>query len=150
MNIVIEKAETLPTQMQVLADSAAQDGFQFLHRLIEDYTNGKNRFTETGEFFLTAYDDEKLVACGGLNIQHSDNSEPSRIGRVRLFYVLPEYRKHGIGKQLLLKLESMAKPQFSALCLNTHTKQAEIFYQKQNYVYVENHSNYNYFKYLIQ
>ena len=108
MNIVIEKAETLPTQMQVLADSAAQDGFQFLHRLIEDYTNGKNRFTETGEFFLTAYDDEKLVACGGLNIQHSDNGEPSRIGRVRLFYVLPEYRKHGIGKQLLLKLESMA------------------------------------------
>ena len=43
MNIVIEKAETLPTQMQVLADSAAQDGFQFLHRLIEDYANGKDR-----------------------------------------------------------------------------------------------------------
>ena len=150
MNILIEKTETLPAQMSVLADHAAQEGLQFLHRLIEDYTSGKNRFEQPGEFFLVAYDGQQLIACGGLNIQHSDNGEPSRIGRVRLFYVLPKYRKHGIGKQLLLKLESLAKPNFSALCLNTHTQQAEIFYKKHNYVFVENHANYNYFKYLIQ
>lgn len=149
MNILIEKVETLPAQMRELADCAAQEGFPFLHRLIEDYASGKNRFEQPGEAFIVARDGEKIIACGGLNVQHSDNGEPSRIGRVRLFYVLSEYRMHGVGKQLLIKLEGLAKPHFSALCLNTHTKQAEQFYKKHNYVYVENHSNYNYFKYLI-
>jgi len=63
--------------------------------------------------------------------------------------VHPKYRQHGVGKQLLAYLEQLARPFYSALCLQTDTKLAASFYQKQNYVFVENHPSYNYFKYMI-
>lgn len=150
MNITIDKAEQLPTQIQELAKQAQKEGFQFVDRLIEEYESGKNRFNQPGEFLLFVYDDEKLIACGGLNQQWNENEIDNRIGRVRRFYVLPKYRKHGVGKQLLQHLEKNARANFSALCLNTDTKSAAHFYQKQNYVFVENHPNYSYFKYLLQ
>ncbi|OTG77061.1 GNAT family N-acetyltransferase [Acinetobacter sp. ANC 4169] len=149
MNITIDKAEQLPEQIKELAKQAQQEGFQFVDRLIEEYDSGKNRFNLPGEFLLFVYDGDKLIACGGLNQQWNENEIDSRIGRVRRFYVLPKYRKHGVGKQLLQQLEKEARANFSALCLNTDTKNAAHFYQKQNYVFVENHPNYSYFKYLI-
>ena len=107
MNITIDKAEQLPTQIQELAKQAQKEGFQFVDRLIEEYESGKNRFNQPGEFLLFVYDDEKLIACGGLNQQWNENEIDNRIGRVRRFYVLPKYRKHGVGKQLLQHLEKM-------------------------------------------
>lgn len=52
-----------------------------------------------------AYDGDKLVGCGGLNQQWGDTEVEARIGRVRRFYVHPQYRQHGVGKQLLIELE---------------------------------------------
>ena len=101
------------------------------------------------EFLVFVYDDGKLIACGGLKHQWNENQIDSRIGRVRRFYVLPKYRKQGVGKQLLQHLEKNARPNFSALCLSVDNKSAAHFYQKQNYVFVENHPNYSYFKYLL-
>ncbi|WP_336933021.1 GNAT family N-acetyltransferase [Acinetobacter bereziniae] len=155
MNILIQQVDQLPAQIQDLAAVAEKEGFQFIQRLIDEYQQGKNKFNRQGEFLLVAFDGDKLIACGGLNIQMSEDSETNqkpetqyKIGRVRRFYVLPEYRKSGIGKRLLQDLEKKAKSHFSALCLNSE-KDAAPFYQKQNYVFVENHPNYNYFKYLI-
>ncbi|AXY56577.1 N-acetyltransferase [Acinetobacter chinensis] len=149
MNIEIKTAEELPGQIGELAQQATKEGFNFVERLIEEFKSGKNRFDQHGEFLLFVYDDHKLIACGGLNQQWNENDVENRIGRVRRFYVLPEYRKHGVGKQLLQHLEQKARKDFSALCLNTEIKSAAHFYQKQNYVFVENHPNYNYFKYLV-
>jgi GNAT superfamily N-acetyltransferase len=155
VNILIQQVDQLPEQIQDLAIVAEKEGFQFIQRLVDEFKQGKNRFDRHGEFLLVAFDGEKLVACGGLNIQMSEDSEAKqhvetqhKIGRVRRFYVLPEYRKTGLGKRLLQDLEKRAKANFSALCLNSE-KDAAPFYQKQNYVFVENHPNYNYFKYLI-
>ncbi|KAF1018125.1 GNAT family N-acetyltransferase [Acinetobacter sp.] len=155
MNISIQQVDQLPTQIQDLAIIAEKEGFQFIQRLVDEFHQGKNRFNRHGEFLLLAFDGDKLVACGGLNIQMSEDSDTNqkpetqhKIGRVRRFYVLPEYRKTGLGKRLLQELERKAKANFSALCLNSE-KDAAPFYQKQNYVFVENHPNYNYFKYLI-
>ena len=106
-------------------------------------------FSSVRFFLFFVYDDEKLIACGGLNQQWNENEIDTRIGRVRRFYVLPKYRKHGVGKQLLQHLEKQARANFSALCLSIDTKAAASFYQKQNYVFVENHPNYSYFKYLL-
>lgn len=149
MNIMIENAEQLSAQIQELAQHARQEGFTLVDKLIEEYTTGTNCFNQSGECLFFVYDDQKLIACGGLNQQMSDQAVESRIGRVRRFYVLPEYRKQGVGKQLLAKLEHHARVNFSALCLQTDTGLAASFYQKQNYVWVENNPSYNYFKYLI-
>ncbi len=149
MEISIRQAEQLPKHIENLAALANQEGYAFIQRLIDEFQSGKNRFDQTGECLLLAYDGDKLVGCGGLNQQWGDAGVEDRIGRVRRFYVHPQYRQHGVGKQLLLELEKKARPFYAVLCLNTDTKSAAHFYQKHNYVFVESHPNYNYFKYLI-
>lgn len=149
MEISIRQAEQLPKQIENLAALANQEGYAFIQRLIEEFQSGKNRFDQKGESLLLAFDGDTLVGCGGLNQQWGDAGVEERIGRVRRFYVHPQYRQHGVGKKLLLELEKLAKPYYSALCLNTDQKGAAHFYQKHNYVFVESHPNYNYFKYLI-
>jgi len=149
MEITIRQADGLPKQIEQLAALATKEGYQFIQRLIDEYESGKNRFDQTGECLMLAYDQEQLVGCGGLNQQWGDTGVENRIGRVRRFYVHPKYRQHGVGKLLLLALEKNARSHYSALCLNTEITGAVQFYQKHNYVYVESHPNYNYFKYLI-
>lgn len=156
MEILIQQAEQLPENIQDLVIASKKEGFEMIQRLVDEYEQGTNRFDRKGEFLLTAYVGNKLVGCGGLNIQFSEDAEtnqnPStqrKIGRVRRFYVLPEYRREGVAKRLLQELEKRAKPQFSALCLHTDINHAVQFYTKQNYVFVEHHPSYNYFKYLV-
>lgn len=149
MNIEIKEVNDLPIEIHQLAQEAKREGFELVERLIDEYISGKNCFNLPGEFLLMAYEGEKLIACGGLNLQWNEQQVENRIGRVRRFYVRPEYRKHGVGKKLLQYLEKKAITNFSALCLHTSTTLAAHFYQKMNYVFVENHPNYNYFKYLI-
>lgn len=149
MKIVIKEAKILPQEIVELEKEANEESFNFVTTLIDEFNSGKNCFNQPGEFFLTAYENNKLIACGGLNQQWNEKDLETRIGRVRRFYVLPQYRKYGVGKQLLQHLEKKAITHFSALCLYTDTHPAAHFYQKMNYVFVENHPNYNYFKYLI-
>ncbi|TQR68817.1 GNAT family N-acetyltransferase [Acinetobacter sp. RF14B] len=149
MEIKIVTAKELPDQIEKLAILARKEGYELIDKLIEEYRTGKNCFSHANEFLVGAYDGDRLIACGGLNQQWGDNGVEERIGRVRRFYVHPKYRQHGVGKQLLAYLEKLARPHYSALCLHTDIKQAASFYQKQNYVFVESHPNYNYFKYLI-
>ena len=149
LKIEIQEVKELPEAISILAQQANKEGFEFVTRMIEEFESGKNRFDKPNEFLLMAYDNGQLIACGGLNLQWNEQDIETRIGRVRRFYVLPKYRKHGVGKQLLQYLEKKAIANFSALCLNTEIKSAANFYQKMNYVFVENHPNYNYFKYLI-
>ena len=149
MDIKIVKVEQLPDQVETLATLARKEGLDVLDKLIEEYRTGKNCFAQANEHLLVAHDGKKLIACGGLNQQWGDNGIEERIGRVRRFYVHPKNRLHGGGKQLLAYLEQLARPHYSALCLQTDTGLAASFYQKQNYVFVENNRSYNYFKYLI-
>ena len=139
MEIKIVTAEQLPDQIDTLATLARKEGYDLIDKLIEEYRTGKNCFSQNNEFLACAYDGNKLIACGGLNQQWGDNGIEERIGRVRRFYVHPKYRQHGVGKQLLAYLEQLVRPFYSALCLQTDTKLAASFYQKQNYVFVENH-----------
>ena len=149
MDIKIVKVEQLPDQVETLATLARKEGLDVLDKLIEEDRTGKNCFAQANDHLLVAHDGKKLIACGGLNQQWGDNGIEERIGRVRRFYVHPKYRLHGVGKQLLAYLEQLAAPHYSALCLQTDTRLAASFYQKQNYVFVENNPSYNYFKYLI-
>ncbi|QIO09099.1 GNAT family N-acetyltransferase [Acinetobacter lanii] len=149
MDIEIQPVTELPKEIAELEKQAVSEGFSFVGRMIEEFNNGTNKFDQQGEFLLMAYDGKKLIACGGLNQQRSEDTHGKHIGRVRRFYVLPQYRKYGVGKQLLQHLEKKAVSHFSALCLNTDTQSAAHFYQKMNYVHVANHPSYNYFKYLI-
>ena len=149
MNIKIVKVEQLPKEISRLCDYAKKEHYDGVDKLVDEFNSGQNTFAADNEHLVLAYDDTKLIGCGGLNQQFGAEGAEPRIGRVRRFYVHPDYRMHGVGKQILAFIEQLARPDYSALCLQTDTTLAARFYQKQNYVLVENHPNYNYFKYLI-
>lgn len=149
MNIKIVKVEQLPKEMSQLGQHAKNEQYAGVDKLIEEFNTGHNRFAGENEHLVLAYDGQKLIGCGGLNQQWGADGVEPRIGRVRRFYVHPDYRMHGVGKQILAFIEQLARPDYSALCLQTDTSLAARFYQKQNYVLVENHPHYNYFKYLV-
>lgn len=52
----------------------------------------------------------ELVAVGGLNQDPYNHS--TMIGRLRRFYVHPNFRKYGIGSHLLKEIENFAKNTF--------------------------------------
>ena len=87
MNIEINEAQELPTQIQTLAKHAAQEGFDFVHRLIEEWESGKNRFNQPGEFLLFVYDGDQLVACGGLNQQWNEQDIESLYDETNVFSI---------------------------------------------------------------
>ncbi len=79
----------------------------------------------------------ELIACGGLNQQWGEMKSRRVLGAYAVFMYILKYRSSGAGRQLLAHLEKCARPNFSALCLNTADLSAASFYQKQNYVFVE-------------
>ena len=91
MELIIKEAEQLPAQIETLLKLANKEGVNVVQRLIDEYASGQNRFQDKGEFFLIAYDGDKLIGCGGLNQQREEEGQKSRIGRVRRFYVHPKY-----------------------------------------------------------
>lgn len=149
MDIKIVKALQLPEQIADLARLAEQEKNNIIEKLVAEFAAGSNCFADMHEHFVLAFDADLLIGCGGLNQQRNEQGIEARIGRIRRFYVHPQYRQHGVGKQMLAFLEQLAKPHYAALCLQTDTRLAAQFYQKQNYVAVEANPDYNYFKYLI-
>jgi hypothetical protein len=70
----IAHIKSLPPQLVDLEREASAQGFNFLDRLIEEWTTGTNRFDKPGECLLVATDNGHLVGIGGLNI---DPYEPT-------------------------------------------------------------------------
>ncbi len=62
-------------------------------------------------------------------MNHELIEEEQRIGRLRRFYVLPKYRRRGIGKKLVELILLEAKMHFDVIHLKTETEDAGRFYQ---------------------
>lgn len=125
----IEKIRALPGDIHNLANESQADGFRFLKRLVDDFSNGTNRFDGIGEVLLAAREQGHLIAIGGIN-------NIDGVARLRRFYVSKAYRRTGTGRLLLNELEQHAKDVFSELVLFTDTASASRFYQACGYMSV--------------
>lgn len=128
VEVTIRKIEELePEEMAELVAESQQDGFDFVKRLLDEYTSGSNRFDKPGEVLFGAYDQNILVGIGGLN---QDAGTASRdIGRVRRVYVTRQYRRFGIGRMLLENIIREARPHYQELVLRTNNPLADEFYR---------------------
>lgn len=98
-----------------------------MDRLLDDWGSGANRFDAVGEELLGAYFGEQLVAVGGLN---REPYEPApRTARLRHLYVLPAYRRRGVGKTLVKHLLDRADAAFDEVRLRTDMPDAAVFYE---------------------
>lgn len=113
--------------LEPLRHEAAREGFRFLDRLVHDWATGVNRFDAVGEKLLGVYSGEQLIAVGGLNRDPYECAP--RTGRIRHLYVLPTYRRCGVGKTLLKHLLERADAAFDEVRLRTDNHDAALFYE---------------------
>lgn len=133
MAATIQRLETLPLDiLQPLLVESRTQGFRFLDTLVDEYGNGGNRFDRPGELLLGVYEDNNLVAIGGLN--RDPYLSDDTVGRVRHVYVLSERRGQGIGRLLVEKIISEARGRYQLLTLRTYDMPAAAFYEALGFV----------------
>ncbi|MQR87641.1 GNAT family N-acetyltransferase [Bacillus megaterium] len=112
-------------------------GFFFLTKLVAEYKNGQNVFNKTGERLWGVYGKKnKLIGVAGLN--QNPYSQYANAGRVRRFYVSAQFRRKGIGKQLLKEIIHYAENYYDSLVLYTDTDKAKLFYEQNGFKRVYN------------
>lgn len=104
-----------------------KEGFRFVRRLYDDYVSGENRFDRDGEALFVAHLMDQIVEICGLN--QDPYSQISYMGRVRRLYVHPEFRKYGVGSQLVSNVILEAKRFYATLTLRTDNPVADQFYR---------------------
>ena len=116
------------TSLQPLIEESRGEGFRFLERLQAEFQDGSNRFDAPGETLLGAWDDDRLIAAGGLN--RDPYAPEPRVGRLRHLYVSPAFRRSGVGRALVEALVHAAEPHFDLLRLRTDTPAAARLYER--------------------
>jgi GNAT superfamily N-acetyltransferase len=102
-----------------------------VRRLIDDHFAGRNRFSKRGECLYVVRNRGAVIAVGGLNIDPYYNS-PS-LGRIRHLYVHPSFRRTGVGRRLMERIESDGEQYFQSFQLFTTSKAAGRFYEALSY-----------------
>jgi GNAT superfamily N-acetyltransferase len=114
-----------------LIQASCDEKFTSLVRLQDEYLSGKVCFDSAGEALLGTFQATRLIAIGGLT--HDPYSRDPNVGRVRHLYVMPQWRRHGIGTKLQAEIERQAQAHFSTIVLRTDTKIAASFYESLGY-----------------
>ncbi len=102
------------------------EGATFVRRLLDEYLDGRNAFAQPGEVLFGAYVDQQLVGVGGLN--RDPYRATPRAGRLRHLYVLPAYRRRGIGRLCIRAIQNATRGAFDDLTLWTANPHAAALY----------------------
>lgn len=125
---IVALAQLSDRLIRPLLDASEAEGFRFVRRVVNEWSSGKNRFSGGGEALLGILVDGRLVAiCGLTRDPHLD--DPG-IGRLRNLYVLPAYRRRGIGAALAQEVIERASSSFRLLRLRAATREAGTLYER--------------------
>jgi ribosomal protein S18 acetylase RimI-like enzyme len=134
--LAITPLKTLPPQLVDLEREASEEGFNFMRRLIEEWSNGSNRFDKPGERLLVVVNNINIVGIGGLNV---DPYKPAGdTARLRRLYVANGFRRRGVGEALVDALLAGASLRFRVVRLSTDTEAAAAFYTRLGFSAIEN------------
>ena len=103
-----------------------------MHRLVDEWRTGTNRFDQPGEILLGAFTDGRLLGIGGLN--RDPYASDARTGRVRHVYVVPQARRSGVGQVLVERIVAEAFRSFERVRLRTMTAEGAAFYAALGFV----------------
>lgn len=115
------------SELQPILDASLLEGYSFIQKLWDEYQSGEKAFNQPATTLLGGYEDGQLIAVGGV---HPDPYlKIPTIGRIRHVYVLPGYRRSGVGKKLVETLIDYAAAHFTSLTLRTPTEHGRAFYK---------------------
>lgn len=121
----IRRQLTLPSDLALLADQAHAEGYGFVDRLHGDWAAGRLGFAQAGAAFFACRADRMLVGICGLRAEASSRSR----GRLDHLYVLPGWRRVGVGRALVGRVVAAATGRYDALVLRSDTEDAARFYE---------------------
>jgi ribosomal protein S18 acetylase RimI-like enzyme len=124
----IERVRELSaTSFTTLVAESERSGLRFVRRLIAEWASGTNRFDQPGEALYAARVNGEVVGACGLNVD--PYTAEGRVGRVRHLYVMEAYRRHGIGRRLVVEVIAAARGSFDRLRLRTANPEAARLYE---------------------
>ncbi len=94
--VITRVVETLPDGFDVILEAAASEGVRNMAMLAAQWASGKQRFEEPGALFAALVDGD-LAGVGGVTAE-TGAGEPAM--RMRRLYVLPAFRRFGVGRRL--------------------------------------------------
>ena len=118
-----------------LIQESEREGYRFVSRLASEYEDGTHRFSEQGEAIYGAWEEDELVAIGGLYRNSASKAENS--ARLFRFYTLPEHRRKGVGSELLKAISENAKGHFKEITTKTEAGNVDSFYRANGFVFDE-------------
>lgn len=113
--------------MDELRREASDEGFRFLDKLVNEWNSEANRFDRPGELLVGAFQNDRLAAVGGLNID--PYLKDITVARLRHLYVLKSVRRKGVASCLVRHLVDKARISFKTVRLFTDTSEAAAFYE---------------------
>jgi len=138
-DLVIEPLRDLE-QLSELETDANADGQGMVSRLIREWRDGRNRFSEAGERVYVAKRGERV--CGVCGVNRDPYAGDDSIGRVRRLYVSARERRSGIGRALIDRLVADASGVFTWIHLRAHEHRASAFYEANGFEAVEGNPDY--------
>lgn len=133
--IRIEQVVYLPDGFDTLLNESEAEGFGFVQKLATEWASGENRFALPGEGLYAGFQNEKLIAIGGINLDPYQTDENT--GRLRRFYVRSAYRRLGVGRKLLETILTDACDTFAHINLRTVNPDAAAFYINNGFTQIK-------------
>jgi len=89
----------MPDGINNLVAQSEEEGYQFINRLVTEWSSGVNSFNRFGEVLFGAYYTTSLVGVCGIN--QDPYTQMVGVGRLRHLYIDPNYRTKGVGRLLV-------------------------------------------------
>lgn len=132
--VITRVVETLPDGFDVILQAAASEGVRNMAMLGDQWTSGEQRFEEPGALFAALVDGD-LAGVGGVTPE-TGAGEPAM--RMRRLYVLPAFRRFGVGRRLAAAMMQQGFQAAPLLTLNAAASAAApLFWEAMGFVRVE-------------
>ena len=123
-------AGQLPVDFAGLRAEALAEGYEHIERLAGQWEAGGGSFEGREEALVAAFVGGELAGVGGITV---DPYVPAAL-RMRRFYVRPEFRRHGIGRQLAMVLIEGAMAVTPFITLNAGSDGAAAFWERLGFM----------------